>query len=212
MVSTRTLLALLVGLAILTQPVVGDPPGLDTQYTYETTPVTLEDGEAVESLYHLSAVSYGVDAQVEVTRQAANESVSRPVGDVPPEVERLTDYRFLADDAGDQYYRVDARVADGTFHVNATRVSPRDVAAALAVAPADAPTPVRDALAGDTTSRERVGATLVDTEDGYVLVRVAGTTQVADPLTIPKLAAYALGVSLLVWAALALYRERSGAE
>ncbi|QLC34322.1 hypothetical protein EFA46_008920 [Halarchaeum sp. CBA1220] len=209
MVSARTLLALLVGLAILTHPIVGDAPGLDTQYTYEATPVDLDDGETVQSLYHLPEVAYGVASQKTAVEQAANDTVTRPVSDVPPEVERLTDVRFLADDVGDRYYRVDARIDGDTFTLDATAVDARTVAAALAVAPADAPAVVRDALDGNATSSEELPATLVRTDGGYVLVRATGTTQVADPLTIPKLALYAVGISLLVWAALAFYRERS---
>ncbi|GGN20039.1 hypothetical protein [Halarchaeum nitratireducens] len=208
MVSARTLLALLVGLAILTQPVVGDPPGLDTQYTYGATPFGADDGEAVHSLYHLPAVGYGVDSQLTVVRQAANDTVTRPVDEVPPEVERLTEVRFLADDRGDQYYRLDARIDGETFTLNATPVSARAVAADLAVAPADAPAPIRDALDGNATSRQSYPAAVLRTDDGYALVRTVATERVPDPYTVPKIAAYGFAVALVVWGCLSVYRER----
>ncbi|MBP1955614.1 hypothetical protein J2752_002537 [Halarchaeum rubridurum] len=208
MVSARTAVVFLVGLAILCQPVVGDAPGLEDRYTYGATPLALDDGETVATLHHHPAVGYGVDDQLDAVHRAANDTVTRPADAVPPDVARLTSLRYLADDPADRYYRLDARVTDGTFRLNATSVSARAVAADLAVAPADAPAPMRDALDGNATSGQEYPAAVLRTDDGYALVRVVATERVPDPYTVPKIAAYGFAVALLVWGCLSVYRER----
>ncbi|GAA0302506.1 hypothetical protein GCM10009066_15720 [Halarchaeum salinum] len=207
-VSARTAVVFLVGLAILTQPIVGDAPGLEDSYTYGATPLALDDGETVATLHHHPAVGYGVADQLELVHRAANDTVSQPVDAVSPAVERMTSFRYLADDPGDQYYRINARVANGTITLDATPVSARTVAEDLAIAPADAAAPVRDALDGNATSHTKYPAALVRTDGGYALVRVVATERVPEPYIVPKIAAYGFAVALLVWGVLSVYRER----
>ncbi len=197
-------LAALLGLLLLAQPVVGDGPGPDPRYTYEATPVDLDDAEAVETLYHHPAVAYAVGTGSEAVRVAVNGTYARPSSAVPPDLRRLSAVDYLADDVDDRYYRVDARTVGDEFRIDATRVEDRAVAEGLAVPPGAAPEPVRAALDGRATDPRRVNATLVDTEGGYALVRVVGSEQVPDPLAVPKVAAYAVGVVTLVLAGLDL--------
>ncbi|MFB6171592.1 MAG: hypothetical protein ABEJ23_03595 [Haloarculaceae archaeon] len=206
MPSRRVALALLVGVLLLAQPVVGNGPGQDVRYTYAVTQVSVGSGEAVETMYHLPAVAYGTGSQLAAVRAAANDTYTRPVEAVDPAVRALTDRRFVADDAGDQYYQVEARVVNGTFELRARRAPPRDVAAALAVSPREAPPAVQDALNGDVQSPRKDPVTLVRSGDRFLLVRPVATEHVPDPLTLPKLFGYAVGIALLTWAALSWSR------
>lgn len=199
MPSTRTVITLLAGLALLAHPVVGNGPGPETRYTYEPTTVDRSDDEAVEVLYELPEVSYGVGTQIDAVREAVNSTYRRPASAVSERVRALTDVQYLADDAGDQYYRVQAAVADDTFELDATPVSPGVVATALAVEPGAAPEAIRDALDERHTAATKENATLVVQENGYTLVRVVETETVPDPLAIPKLIGYALGVVLVTF-------------
>ncbi|MFC6963001.1 hypothetical protein [Halocatena marina] len=197
--SFRALFAFLIGFALLIQPVVGNGPGSDTQYTYEITPVNISDTESVESMYHLSAVVYGTDSQVGMTRAAASTTVSRPKETISPALSGLIDVQFLVDDTKDQYYRVDARIVDDEFRLGATPVSARTVAEELAVAPDTTPTTIREILNGEPAHFYRISPTLVAKDDRFLLVEPANTECVADPLAVPKLISYAFGAALMVW-------------
>lgn len=196
--SARTVVAFLVGVALLLQPVVGNGPGPDARYGYETTRVDLSNDETVEEMYRLSAVAYGTSERVEAVRAAANGTFARSESAVDPYVEDLTDARYVADDVRDRYYRVDARVTDGRFRLDATPVSAAEVARDLAVEADDAAPVVRDVLDGRTTASRRADATLVADDGRYLLVWVAVAERHSDPLVIPKVLGYALGVTLVV--------------
>jgi hypothetical protein len=200
MFSRRSLLAFLIGVAVLVQPVVGNGPGPDPQYTYEVTPINLSNDEEVESMYHLPSVAYGDSLKVELTRNAVNTTISRPEETTADALKSMTDVQFLADDAEDQYYRIDARVTNGTFRLDATPVSARMVAEELAVVPENAQTPVQEAMDGEITYFCQVPAALIAKDDRFLLVQSVETELVSDPLVVPKLIVYALGIALIVWA------------
>jgi hypothetical protein len=197
---SRTFLAFLIGFIMLIHPVVGNGPGPDPQYTYEVTPINLSNDETVEAMYSLPAVTYGSGPQVEITRNVMNTTLSRPERIIDPALRSMTDGQFLADDAGDRYYRVDARITNGTFRLNATPVSARMVAEELAIAPEEAPTPVQEAMNGTMTHSTKVPVTLVAKADRLLLVEPVETERVSDPWAVAKLIGYALGVALILWA------------
>jgi hypothetical protein len=116
----------------------------------------------------------------------------------------LIDRRFFADDDGDQYYRVDARITNGTFKLDATPVSERAVVDELGIPLSDASSPIRVAVDGDVTSLENAEPTIVADEDRALLVRIADTESVPDRLAIVKIPAYALGVALVIYAGIKL--------
>lgn len=153
----------------------------------------------VESMYSLPAVAYGTGPKVEMTRNAVNTTVSRPEGAISGALRSMTDGQFLADDAEDQYYRVDARMTNGTFKLDAIPVSPRIVVEELAIAPEKAQMPIQETMNGKTTHSRRIPATLVAKDDRFLLVQPVETELVPDPLLVPKLIAYALGMALIVW-------------
>jgi hypothetical protein len=200
MLSSRTFLAFLIGFVVLIHPVVGNGPGPDPQYTYEVTPINLSNDETVEAMYSLPAVAYGVGPQIEITKNAVNTTVSRPEGMIGHELRSMTDVQFLSDDAGDQYYRIDARVTNGTFKLDATPVSARMVAEELVIAPKEAPTLVQEVMNGTMTHWTKVPATLVAKGDRLLLVEPVETERVSDPWAVPKLIGYTLGVALILWA------------
>lgn len=197
--SFHALFAFLVGFVLLVHPVVGNGPGSDTQYTYEITPVNISDNESVETMYHLPTVIYGTDSRVRMTRTAANTTVSRPKETISPALRGLFDVQFLADDTKDQYYRVDARIVDDEFRLDATPVSARTVAEELAVTPDTTPTTIREILNGEPAHFHRISSTLVAKDDRFLLVEPANTECVADPLAVPKLTGYAFGAALVIW-------------
>jgi hypothetical protein len=200
MFSRRSLLAFLIGVAVLVQPVVGNGPGPDPQYTYEVTPVSLSNDEMVESMYSLPEVAYSTGPKVEVTRNAVNTTVSRPEGTIDAALRSMTDVQFLADDVDDQYYRIDARITNGTFRLDATPVSARRVAEELVIAPENAHPLIQESMDGKTKHFRRVHATLVAKDDRFLLVQSVETELVPDPLVVAKLIVYTLGMSLIVWA------------
>ena len=199
--------AIVAGLAVLAHPLVGNGPGPDTRYEYSASTVDVTDDETVELLYEHPAVRYGTGQQVETVRTAANGTVVRRESAVDDDLLALTDRTYLADDVGDRYYRLDARVTDGQFRLDAEAVSAATVAAELAVDPDATPRTVQRALDGETTASTRVDATVVDTAGGYRLVRVVDQRQVPDPFAVPKVLAYALAVVAVVAAAVG--REES---
>ncbi|WP_435197566.1 hypothetical protein [Natronomonas sp. EA1] len=194
--STRAALLVLVGVLVLAQPVVGNGPGPETAYVYESAELDFDDSEAVEALYRHPEVQYLID-QRDLVREAANETVERPADELTDAERALATRRFAADDHGDQYYRLRGSVENRTFRLDAERVSPRTVADALTVARLS--DPVRDAArTGQAVSRSMLATGVVETADGPVLVYEAGTTQVRDPWLYVKLPAYALGAVCLV--------------
>ena len=200
MVSTRVLLALLVGLTTLTHPVIGNGPGPDTEYTYDVTPLNFSNGESVEILYNHPEVVYGTNEQLDITRNAANETVSRPEETISGPLRELLNVQFLADDSEDQYYRIDGRILNGTFILDTDPVSARTVADVLATSPENAPQPITAAMAGDRTSDIKAPATVVRMDGDFVIVHPAESNSVPDPYAIPKIVIYAIAVVLLVWA------------
>jgi len=207
MVVPREALLLVIGLLLLAQPVVGNGPGPETQYTYEVEPVNLSNHESVEILFEHPAVAVQRSSTVRVVRNAATETFSEEAEIVAPELRDLVDRRFFADDSGDQYYRVDARITNGTFKLDASPVSARAVVEELGVSLTDAPEPIRAAVDGDVTSRTEAQATVVTDGDRALLVRVVDTESVTDRLAIVKIPAYAVGVALVIYAGLSLRRE-----
>ena len=194
---SRRILLVLAGLAVLTQPVVGNGPGPDIDYTYEVTPVTLDDDESVAVLYEHPEVLYGTGGQVDFARDAVNETVVRP-STVTDSLRTLTDTPYLADDVNDQYYRVDARITDGQFRLDTTPVSAREVASALAIDRSDAPPAITQALDGKTTVQRATNATLVTDGEEYTMVYVGDTESNPDPLAVLKVFAYALAIVAIV--------------
>lgn len=197
---TRALLALGLGLALLLAPFAAGGFGTQTVYTYEHQSLDFGNDETVEHLYELPGVRYGTGEPLRVVREAAaNGTVDRRADAVSRAVRNLTQYRFVADDFEDRYYRVGARTEDGRFVLNAARADPQSIVTAFAVPSAEAPRPVRRALdESPATSPRRVNSTLVDTDSGAVLVARTGSEQRGDPLAVPKVASLALGVALLV--------------
>ena len=207
MVSRRVLAAFFLGVVILLQPIYGVGPGLNTQYTYDTTTIDLSDNESVGKMHQLPVTEYGTGVQLDATREAANTTVTYPDSDVPPDLRTLLDFRILADDFEDQYYRIDARITDGTYRLDATPVTANTVADELAIAPETAPQPVRAVLDDEMTSRSKAPPTLVEVDDRFVLVQPVDSEQVPDPYTIPKLVAYALALAAILWAVIAARSE-----
>jgi hypothetical protein len=194
----------LIGLLILAQPVVGNGPGPETQYTYEVELINLSNDESVEVLFEHPAVAYQRSSTVRVVRNGVNETFSQDSEIIAPELRDLIDRRFFADDDGDQYYRVDARITNGTFKLDATPVSERAVVDELGIPLSDASSPIRVAVDGDVTSLENAEPTIVADEDRALLVRIADTESVPDRLAIVKIPAYALGVALVIYAGIKL--------
>lgn len=192
------LLALLLGSVVFLQPVLGNGPGADTEYVYEPSTVEV-NGTTEAPLYELSAVAYASGSVTEAVWTAAeNGTYERPVSATPDAVVNLTRAAFVLDDPASQYYAVDAAVTDGRFRLTAEAVPVREVVGPLAVAPGQASAPIRDALDGAVQRPERAASTLVRDGDRYRLVVRTEAVQVSDPLTVPKLALYAVGVALLV--------------
>ena len=205
--SSRAFFALLLGMAILTQPILGNGPGPDMEYTYQVTPLDFSDNEAVEDLYNHPEVVYGTNEQLDVTRNAANETFSRPEDAVSDAVRDLVDGRFLADDFEDQYYRLDGRIENGTFELDSDSVSARTVAVALAKSPENASQPIAAAVTADRTSDTRVAGAVVRTDDDFVIVYPTESRPVSDPYAVPKIISYALAVSFIIWAGVMLRTE-----
>jgi hypothetical protein len=201
----RVVLAGLLGLALLAHPLVLGGPGPVTEYEYTATDLELTDDESVETLYHLPGVTYGRGPDTEAVRAADEEPFVRPVTALDPAVRNLTGSRFLADDPGDRYYRVDARADGETFRLNASVVPAEAVAQAFAVDPGNASAIVRDVLAGRLQHARQVPPAVVHRGGtDYTLVRVTDTVRVQDPLAIPKLAAFGAGLAALVWVGVTL--------
>lgn len=188
-------------------PVVGNGPGPDTRYSYSVTEVDLEDNETVENLYRAPSVTYGTGSQVEIVRDARNETLTRPKSTLESTVIDLTNVRYLADDVHDHYYRVHASVANGTFQLRATRVSARTVAKNVSVTPEEADPVIRNVLDGQQTVSKRVNATVVRQDDRYLLVRPVETKRVSDPFAVVKITGYALGIALIIGALVSLFHR-----
>lgn len=73
------------------------------------------------------------------------------------------------------------------------------VAEVLAITPENAQILIQEVLNGKKNHTRRVSA-LVAKDDRFLLVQPVKTELVSDPLVVPKLIAYALGVALIVWA------------
>jgi hypothetical protein len=200
-----------VGLALLSAPLAAGGLGPQTVYTYEPRPVDRSNGETVETLYDLPGVAYGTGAPLRLTREAAaNGTVERDAEAVAPAVRNLTRYRFVADDLADRYYRVDARTEEGRFVLDAARADTAAVVDAFAVAPDEAPRPIRRAFAdGPLTSPRRVNTTLVGGSGDTTLVVRTESERASDPLAVPKVASLALGVALLLGGLLGVRGERA---
>lgn len=207
MVVPREALLLVIGLLLLAQPVVGNGPGPETQYTYEVEPVNLSDPGFGAPMYYHSAVAFHHTEKVMAVREATDGTVTRDAEFISEELQELTERRFQAELGGDEYYRVDARITNGTFKLDASPVSAHTVVEELGVSLTDAPKPIRNAVDGDVTSRTEAQATVVTDGDRALLVRVVDTESVPDRLAIVKIPAYALGVALVIYAGLSLRRE-----
>jgi hypothetical protein len=205
MPSKKELAGILLGLLLVMHPVVGNGPGPDTQYSYSVTEVNLTNDEAVENLYRTSNVTYGFGRQVEIVRDATNETLTRPQSGLEPKVLALTDSRYLADDVHDRYYHIHASVTNDTFQLRAVGVSAKAVASNVAVRPEEAQPVVRKVLAGQQQVAERVNATVVRKDDQYLLVRPVETKRVSDPFAVVKIAGYALGIALIIGALVSLF-------
>jgi hypothetical protein len=192
---------------ILAQPVVGNGPGPETQYTYEVEPIDLSNDESVEIMFEHPAVAYQRSSTVRVVRNAPTETFAEDAEIIAPELRDLTERRFFADDSGDQYYRVDARSTNGTFELDASPVSARVLVEELGVPLADAPEPIREAVEGDVRSRTKSAPAIVTDGDRALLVRVVDTESVPDKLALVKIPAYAVGVALVIYAGLSRRRE-----
>jgi hypothetical protein len=205
MPSKKELAGILVGLLLVMHPVVGNGPGPDTQYSYSVTEVNLTNEESVENLYRTPNVTYGFGRQVEIVRDATNETLTRPQSGLEPKVLALTDSRYLADDVHDRYYHIQASVTNDTFQLRAVGVSAKAVASNVAVRPEEAQPVVRKVLAGQQQVAERVNATVVRKDDQYLLVRPVETKRVSDPFAVVKIAGYALGIALIIGALVSLF-------
>jgi hypothetical protein len=207
MPSTKELVGLLIGVLLVMHPVVGNGPGPDTQYSYSVTEIDVTDNETVEDLYRTPSVTYGFGSQVELVREARNETLTRPKSSLEPRVLDLTDVRYLADDVHDHYYRVNASVTNDTFQLEAARVSAKVVAKNVAVRPDEANPVIRNALNGQQTASKRVNATVVRQDDRYLLIRPVETKRVSDPFAAVKIAGYVLGIVLIIGALVSLFHR-----
>jgi len=187
---------------LLLQPVVGSGPGPEAEYTHNVTEINLANHESVEIMFEHPDVAYQLSDTNALVEEATNSTVRLDPNTLSRDFQLLTDYRFLADDVHDQYYRVDARVTNGSYLLDATAVSEQSVAAELAIPLAEAEKPIRDAVEGDLTSQSKAPATIVVQNHEYLLVWVTATNQVPDRLAPVKILAYAIAISLLVFVAI----------
>lgn len=195
----RGALLVLLCLGLLLHPVVGNGPGPDPRTVYTGEPVALST-EPREGGF---AVAPGVSGDFIVTgavRRAANGSYSRPARNISENLRGLVDHGYYWDRTGDQYYAIDAAIADGTFRLDARPVEPRTVAEAVATPATDARPPAAAAARGDyrhvvdTGRTVPYGAedpTLVAADGEYVLVR-RSLEALPDPYRSVKLGGYAL--------------------
>lgn len=188
-------------------PVVGNGPGPDTQYSYSVTEIDVTDNETVGDLYRTPGVTYGFGSQVELVREARNETLTRPKSSLEPRVLDLIDVRYLADDVHDHYYRIHASVTNDTFQLEAARVSAKVVAKNVAVRPNEVDSVIRKVLNGQHTASKRVNATVVRQDDRYLLVRPVETKRISDPFAVVKIAGYALGIALIIGALVSLFHQ-----
>lgn len=207
MPSTKQVVGLLIGVLLVMHPVVGNGPGPDTQYSYSVTEIDVANKETVEDLYRTPSVTYGFGSQVELVREARNETLTRPTSSLEPRVLDLTDVRYLADDVHDHYYRVNAFVTNDTFQLQAARVSAKVVAKDLAVRADEANPVIRKVLDGQQTASKRVNATVVRQDDRYLLIRPVETKRVSDRFALVKIAGYALGIALIIGSLVSIFQS-----
>lgn len=196
--SAVSLIVLLLGLALLSGPVLGDGPDPDRVYQYDA--VTVEPGTGTAGvLVGLPEVAYVAGETAEAVVSAANGTYTRTTAE--PGTGRLVEtfegVRFVRESGHGRFYRVDARVEGRTFRLNAERVTPESVVERIAVpveaAPSRAVTAAREG--GAETTRPFRPA-LVAFEDRYVAVVRTGVSEEPDPRALEKRLMMALGFLL----------------
>lgn len=207
MPSMKELAGLVLGVLLVMHPVVGNGPGPDTQHSYSVTELDLTNDETVERLYKVPSVPYGTGSQIDLVRDARNETLTRPKSTLELEVINLLDVRYLADDFHDHYYRIHASITDSTFQLRAARVSAETVAKDVAVRPAGTNPVIRTVLDGQQTVSKHVNATVVRQDDQYILVQPVETQLVSDPFALVKITGYALGSVCIIGALVSLFHR-----
>jgi hypothetical protein len=193
-------LFLLVGLLVFAQPVVGDGPGPDPVYTYESFAVDPTDAPTVRAVVQLVPRGRVVDGPAtEAVRAAESGPYEAALDTAPTSVRQLRDARFVAVDGEREFYLVTTRVDEGMLRLEATAVSATRLVDALAVPSTDASETAQRAVAsGAVTAEATVEPQVVETDTGYVLVRRTDTDAVADPDFVAKFGLYTVGGLLLV--------------
>lgn len=197
--SVVSLVVLLLGLALLSGPVLGDGPDPDRVYRYDAVPVDPDEGRSVGVLVGLPNVDYVAGDTALAVVSAANDTYTRSTAE--PGTERLVDtfdgVEFVRESGRGEFYRVDGRVEGRTFRLDAERVAPRGVVEGVAVpaeeAPARAVTAARD---GGAETTRPFPSTLVALEGRYVAVVRTGVSEEPDPRATEKRLAMALGLVL----------------
>jgi hypothetical protein len=197
--SAVSLAVLLLGLALLSGPVLGDGPDPDRVYTYDAVPVDPDDGRSVGVLVGLPDVAYVAGDTAVAVVSAANGTYTRNTAE--PGTERLVEtfdgVEFVRESGRGEFYRVDGRVDGRTFRLDTERVAPRRVVEAVAVAAEDAPSRAATAAReGGVETTRPFPPTLVAFEDRYVAVVRTGVSEEPDPRAVEKRLAMALGLVL----------------
>ena len=214
--SVGSVLVLLVGLALLSGPVLGDGPDPDRVYRYDA--VTVEPGTGtVGVLVGLPEVAYVAGDVAEAVVSAANGTYTRTTAE--PGTGRLVEtfegVRFVRESGRGEFYRVDDRVEGRTFRLDAERVTPEMVIERVAVPVEAAPSRVVTAAReGGAETTRPFRSTLVAVEDRYVAVVRTGASEEPDPRALEKRLAMALGFVLTLAGAVGYARvgDRGGRE
>jgi hypothetical protein len=210
-----SILVLLVGLALLAPPALGDGPDADTVYRYEAVPVD-PDGPSTGVLVALPDAEYVYGDVAEAVVAAENGTYERTTAEAGTRrlVDTLEPVEFVRESGQGRFYRVDLRVDGRTIRLDSDRVDGRTLVVALAVPPGSAPTRVRElavtAAAGENatlSTRRPLTPHLVDTGEGYVAVIPTGRSVEPDPRATEKVLAMGLGLLLTFAGAVAYTRN-----
>lgn len=193
------MIVLLLGLALLSGPVLGDGPDSDRVYRYDAVPVDPDAGRSVGVLVGLPDVDYVAGDAAEAVVSAANGTYTRNTAE--PGTGRLVgtfeELEFARESGRGAFYRVDGRVEGRTFRLDAERVGPGTVVEEVAV-PAETASSriVTAAREGGAATTRPFPPTLVAFEDRYVAVVRTGVSEEPDPRATEKTLTMALGLVL----------------
>lgn len=205
----RSLLALLLGLLLLANPLYVDAFVPGPTYDYQ---VHALDPESIDGSPTLAILGYKTmdptyrgptadvvtehdDRELAVIRQATGDGYEASVNDVPGAAENLANDAFVVAEVRTDEWRAFAvthETTDDTFSLRLDRISAQSFVDALAVPVADAPPRVRELVRGGHLETRRPVRSVVFVDDGryYSLDRDG-----ADPYTGPlRLLPWLLGV------------------